>query len=147
MEGSLMSETSVDQPRWSEFSRMPLGQKITSLAVLLSPYSDPETGKFKTPPVTHLKRDIFPRQGMDGGPAAHTIGLLRKAGVLTNADTRGGKGGDWTLHLPAGIERCGDAVSAARQAAVLREADACIRHLGAENVPALIVALKTRAGL
>ena len=130
--------------RWHDVNRLPVEQKVRALALLLSPYTDPATGRFGTIPPHRLLREIFPKDTMEG-PAHHTVKLLRERKVLTNAQPKGGTVGEWTLHLPKDLRRCSDAVDAALEVEMLRVANDLVERFGAKKIPDLIAALKTIA--
>lgn len=130
--------------KWDDINRLPVEQKVRALALLLSPYTDPATGRFGNIPPHRLLKEIFPKDDMER-PGHHTVKIMRERGVLTNAQPKGGTVGEWTLHLPKDLRRCSDAVDAASEVEMLRVASDLVERFGAKRVPDLIAALRTIA--
>jgi len=134
----------VTSLRWDDVNRLPVEQKVRALALLLSPYTDPTTGRFGNMPPHRLLREIFPKDRVEGA-AHHAVKTMRERGVLTNAQPKGGTVGEWTLHLPKDLRRCSDAVDAASEVEMLRVASDLVERFGAKRVPDLIAALRAIA--
>lgn len=108
--------------------------KLITLALILSPFADPATGKLSRAP-RPLLRDMFGDKNWSS--INPSVFQMTKMGLLSNKNPKGGTEGEWYLHLPNGV-RPKKGPSAALVGAV---AD-IVKRFGVASIPDVIQLLK-----
>ncbi|HMH70218.1 MAG TPA: hypothetical protein VK502_02370 [Candidatus Saccharimonadales bacterium] len=109
-------------------------EKCIALALILSPFADPTTGRLSKA-ARPLLRNIF--GDANWGRINPSVFQMTKLGLLSNTKPKGGTEGEWYLHLPSGV-RPETETSIALVGAVAE----IVRRFGVSSVPNVIELLK-----
>lgn len=110
-------------------------EKCIALALILSPFADPNTGKLSKA-ARPLLRNIFGDKNW--GRISPSVTQMTKMGLLSNTNPKGGKEGEWYLHLPHGVQPPTEA-----SIALVKAVSEIVERFGVSSVPSAIELLKT----